>query len=79
MTKLGDFFDMEKLKNLQKQNDLKWDLKELIERYHARAIESYKETRVHISPIQHVEITDDGAYVEAMVWIPKEEISGRRS
>jgi hypothetical protein len=50
------------------------EAKNLIDKYHARAIESYKHTCIHISHIKNVQICETGAFVEAMVWIPKEEI-----
>jgi hypothetical protein len=48
--------------------------KELIDKYHAAAIKMYKETNVHISQIKNVQICENGAYVEGMVWIPKESV-----
>jgi hypothetical protein len=51
------------------------EVKELIEAYHAKAKEKYAGTNVYISDIKNIQITENGAFVEAMVWIPKESLN----
>lgn len=50
------------------------ETKNLIDRYHERAVEIYQHTHIHISNIKNVQICETGAFVEAMIWVPKEEI-----
>jgi hypothetical protein len=52
--------------------------KELIEKYHAKAVELYIDTNIYISTIKNVQINENGAFVEAMIWIPKEKITDLR-
>jgi hypothetical protein len=50
---------------------------ELIDRYHQRAKEIYESGygfEVKIVNIKNVQILETGAFVEAMVWVPKNEL-----
>ena len=48
---------------------------DLIDKYHAKAKEKYAGTDVHIASIKNVQINENGAFVEAMVWIPKDQLN----
>jgi hypothetical protein len=48
------------------------ETKALIDKYHEKAIEVYNSKWITISRVQNVQIVERGAFVEAMVWIPKE-------
>jgi hypothetical protein len=50
------------------------EVKELIDKYHKRALELYEGSNVRIATIKNVQFSDEGAFVEAMVFIPKSEI-----
>jgi hypothetical protein len=50
------------------------EIRELITKYHQRARDLYEGSNVKIANIKNVQLSEDGAFVEAMVFIPKSEI-----
>lgn len=51
------------------------EIRELIERYHSHATELYKNRGITISPIKNVQLAEDGAFVEAIIFISKDELN----
>ena len=52
------------------------EMAKLIDQYHEIAIKHYERNpNIKISRTKNVQITDDGAFVEAVVWVPKKELT----
>ncbi len=49
-------------------------LKEEYQKYREVAMDRCKDTSVKILPTANVQVLENGAFVEAMIWVPKEEL-----
>ena len=47
---------------------------ELRKRYKERALELYSDTNIHITPTSTPVVHENGAFIDAVVFIPKEEL-----
>lgn len=66
----NEFIDRES--EIYKKRQAEQDLRR---KYRSRALELYANTNVHVGPTCTPVTTDDGAFVDAVVFIPKGELN----
>jgi len=54
------------------------ETKKLIDAYHKRAAEIYNCHDITVSGVKNVQLMADGAFVEAMVWVSREELNDEK-